>query len=139
MKTKPVITNKLHTTHVGYDVDLDLKYNITFIVGDSGTGKSAVFSFLEELATEDSRLKCINYLDRQAQYKATIKKSKSRLIIIDNADVLLDDAMREYISRDINNQYVIFGRNPSRLMVTKDNVYELKSSKKGEKIEFCLK
>ena len=42
--------------------DFQLEYNITFITGDSGTGKSAVFSFLEEMAAEQKDIKCFNYL-----------------------------------------------------------------------------
>ena len=63
MKIKPLITDKIVTKHTSYDVDLDLTQNITFIVGDSGTGKSAVFSFLQELSAEDKRIRCFNYLN----------------------------------------------------------------------------
>ena len=46
--------------------------------------------------------------------------------------------MREYIARDPANQYVIIGRNPCGLMLTKDNVYELISEKNGDKVVFKL-
>ena len=61
MKIRPVICSKLQTKHTSFEVDLELTNNITFIIGDSGTGKSAVFSFLQELAAEDSSIKCYNY------------------------------------------------------------------------------
>ena len=53
-----------------------------------------MFSFLKELSAEDKRIKCFNYLDWNKSYKSSIKRSKGKLIIIDNADILLDDAMR---------------------------------------------
>ncbi len=63
MKIKPVITDRIHTKHTSFEIDLLLETNITFISGDSGTGKSALFSFIEELAAEDKRIKCFILID----------------------------------------------------------------------------
>ena len=79
MKIKPVITDRIHTKHTSFEIDLLLETNITFISGDSGTGKSAPFSFIEELAAEDKRIKCFNYLDNKKAYKNSIKQSKGKL------------------------------------------------------------
>ena len=46
MRIKPAVMDRIQTTHTSYEVDFTLEANVTFIVGDSGTGKSAVFSFL---------------------------------------------------------------------------------------------
>ena len=59
--------------------------------------------------------------------------------VIDNADILLDDDARKYISLDDKNQYLIIGRNPKNLFTTSDNLFELVSEKKGEQTEFRLK
>lgn len=126
MKIKPVITNHLCTKHTSFVVDLLLENNITFISGESGTGKSALYSFLEELAAEDKRIKCFNYLDYKKSYKSSIKRSKAKLFVIDNADILLDDSIRGFIALDNNNQYIIIGRNPTGLLLSMDEVYELK-------------
>ncbi len=138
MKIKPIIMNHIETSHTLFEVSFNLDYNITFIIGDSGTGKTAVFSFIKELSTEDKRIKCFNYLDIKKNYKNSIKKSKDNLFVIDNADILLNDKMREYIAKDTNNQYIIIGRNPTGLMITRDNIYEIMSEKVGEKIRFSL-
>ena len=45
MKIKPVITDQIQTKHTSFEVNFRLEYNITFISGDSGTGKSAVIRF----------------------------------------------------------------------------------------------
>ncbi len=127
MKIKPVITNRIHTKHTSFEIDLLLETNITFISGDSGTGKSALFSFIEELAAEDKRIKCFNYLDNKKSYKNSIKQSKGKLFVIDNADILLDDRMRRYIALDENNQYIIIGRNPTELLLNMDEIKELQS------------
>ena len=127
MKIKPVVTDRIHTKHTSFEIDLLLETNITFISGDSGTGKSALFSFIEELAAEDKRIKCFNYLDNKKAYKNSIKQSKGKLFVIDNADILLDDRMRRYIALDENNQYIIIGRNPTELLLNMDEIKELQS------------
>ena len=127
MKIKPIIIDQIHTKHTSFEIDLYLQYNITFVSGESGTGKSALYTFLEELATEDKRMRCFNYLDYKKAYKKSIKQSKGKLFIIDNADILLDDQLRSYIALDEKNQYIIIGRNPTGLLLTMDEIYELKS------------
>ena len=127
MKIKPVVTNRIHTKHTSFEIDLLLETNITFISGDYGTGKSALFSFIEELAAEDKRIKCFNYLDNKKAYKNSIKQSKGKLFVIDNADILLDDRIRRYIALDENNQYIIIGRNPTELLLNMDEIKELQS------------
>lgn len=139
MKTKPVITDRFQTKHTSFVVNFEFESNVSFIVGDSGVGKSAVFSIFQEATVEDKRIRCINYLDINKNYKNTIKRSNNKLFVIDNADVLLDDKMRMYIALDGKNQYVIIGRNPSGLQLTKDEVLELDSSKQGEITEFKLR
>ncbi len=139
MKIKPVISERLQTTHTNYSVDLRMDANITFISGDSGVGKSAVFSFLQELATEDKRIRCINYLDLKTGYKNAIKRSKGKLFVIDNADLLLDDDMRRYIAMDTVNQYIIIGRNPTGLMLTTDDVRELEHQENAGKVKLSLR
>ena len=139
MKIKPVITDIIHTKHTSFEIDLQLEANITFISGESGTGKSAVFSFLEELAAEGKRIKCFNYLDQKSAYKSSIKRSVGKLFIIDNADILLDDKMRSYIAFDEKNQYIIIGRNPTALLLNIDEIYELNSENINGITKFTLK
>lgn len=63
-------------------------------------------------------------------------KLKDKLIVIDNADILLDDETRKPISLDDRNQYLIIGRNPQNLFATKENLFELVSKQQGEQTEF---
>ena len=65
-------------------------------------------------------------------------QTKDRLIVIDNADILLDDETRKYISIDGDNQYLIIGRNPKNLFTTKDNLFELVSKTTDEVTEFRI-
>ena len=47
MKIKPIVMQEINTTHTSFIVDLHLDYNVTFITGDSGVGKSALYSFMK--------------------------------------------------------------------------------------------
>ena len=67
-----------------------------------------------------------------------LRQADRKLIVIDNADILLDDDTRKYISLDDKNQYLIIGRNPWNLFTTKENLFELISEKVGEQIEFQI-
>lgn len=139
MKIKPVVLDRIQTKHTSYVVDLILEANVTFIVGDSGTGKSAVFSFLQEFAAENKSIKCYNYLDKKTGYKSAIKKSNGKLFIIDNADIMLDDALRWYIATDVKNQYILIGRNPTGLMLDQKEIMEIESWTEDGKTLFTLK
>ena len=139
MRIKPVVQDRIQTTHTSYVVDFILEANVTFIVGDSGTGKSAVFSFLKELAAENKTIRCYNYLDKKAGYKSAIKRASGKLFIIDNADILLDDDMRRYIATDGKNQYILIGRNPTGLMLSQDDIMELISESHDGRTLFTLK
>lgn len=74
---------------------------------------------------------CINYQDYYKNIKKMISEETGKLIVIDNADILLDDDTRKYISMDHKNQYLIIGRNPKNLFTTSDNLFELVSENKG--------
>ena len=78
-----------------------------------------------------------NY-DYQKNIKEIIVRTKGKLIVIDNADILLDDDIRKYISLDDKNQYLIIGRNPKNLFATQENLFELVSEKVGEQTVFTI-
>ena len=139
MKSKPVVMDHFSTVHTSIIVDFSFTNNITILTGDSGTGKTASFSFIKECAAVNSSILCLNYLDYQRNIKEIISQAKGKLIVIDNADVLLDDDTRKYISLDDKNQYLIIGRNPKNLFATKENLFELVSKKVGEQTKFCIK
>lgn len=82
---------------------------------------------------------CLNYLDYQKDIKEMLTQMKNKMIVIDNADILLDDETRKFISLDENNQYLIIGRNPKNLFTTKDNLFELVSNKNEDVTEFWIK
>lgn len=139
MKSKPIVMEHFSTVHTSYIVNFKFTNNITILTGSSGTGKTASFSFIKECMAVNPDIVCLNYLDYQKDIKDIISKQKGKLIVIDNADILLNDDTRRYISLDDKNQYLIIGRNPKNLFATSDNLFELISEKKGEQTEFRIK
>ena len=120
-------------------INFNFTNNITILTGESATGKTAAFSFIKECMSVNPDILCINYLDYQKDILDMICKVQGKLIVIDNADILLDDRTRKYISLDGKNQYLIIGRNPKNLFDTKENLFELTSRKIGEQTEFSIK
>ena len=139
MKSKPKVMEHFSTVHTSFVVDFHFRTNITILMGDSGTGKTAVFSFIKECMAINPNIICLNYLDYQKDILEIIKKARGKLIVVDNADVLLDDTARKYIALDDQNQYLIIGRNPRNLFTTKDNLFELVSEKNGEQTKFSIR
>ena len=127
------------TIHTAFIVNFKFTNNITILMGDSGTGKTATFSFIRECMAIDSRILCLNYLDYQKDIMTIISNTQGKLIVIDNADILLSDHIRKYISLDDKNQYLIIGRNPKNLFATKENLFELVNKKVGEQTELSIK
>jgi Holliday junction resolvasome RuvABC ATP-dependent DNA helicase subunit len=120
MKSKPLVMDHFSTVHTSFVVDFRFTNNITILTGDSGTGKTASFSFIQECMAMNTDILCLNYLDYQKDIAGIIKTAEKKLIVIDNADVLLCDEIRKYIALDDKNQYLIIGRNPKNLLVTKE-------------------
>lgn len=139
MKSKPVVMEHFSTVHTSFIVNFTFSNNITILTGDSGTGKTASFFFIKECMAVNSNILCLNYLDYQRNIKEIVASSRGKLIVIDNADILLDDAARKFISLDDKNQYLIIGRNPKNLFVTKENLFELVSKKVGEQTELSIR
>ncbi|MCM1534707.1 MAG: ABC transporter ATP-binding protein [Clostridium sp.] len=139
MKSNPIVMEHFSTVHTSFIVDFKFTNNITILTGDSGTGKTASFSFIKECMALNPDIVCLNYLDYQKNILSILKSEEGKLIVIDNADVLLDDDIRKYIALDDKNQYLIIGRNPRNLFTTKENLFELVSEKQGEQTILRLK
>lgn len=139
MKSKPLVMDHFSMVHTSFIVDFRFTNNITILTGDSGTGKTLAFSLIRECMAVNPKLLCINYLDYQSDIKDMISRADGKLVVIDNADILLDDDTRKYISLDDTNQYLIIGRNPKNLFATKENLFELVRKRVGEQTKFTIK
>ena len=138
MKSKPIVMKHFSTVHTSFVVDFTFTNNITVLTGVSAAGKTAGFFFIRESMSLNPDIVCFNYLDYQKSMNEILMEIKGKLIVIDNADILLDNETRKYISMDEHNQYLIIGRNPKNLFTTKENLFELVSKKRGEITEFRI-
>ncbi len=139
MKSKPIVMEHFSTVHTSFVLDFEFTNNISILTGDSGVGKTASFSFIKECMALNPNILCLNYLDYQKDIAGIIKNASGKLIVIDNADVLLNDDVRKYIALDDKNQYLIIGRNPKNLFATKENLFELVSEAQGEQTVLRIK
>lgn len=94
-----------------FSYSLSFVDRITLVRGDSATGKTYLYQMLEDLkmTKEYQRLKLFNY--KSEEFHGNLKKCKDKFVVIDNADMLLDDADRNFINFDSSNQYMLFARN----------------------------
>ena len=138
MKSKPIVMNKLYLGNDFFIVDFDLTNNIILLTGEDGSGKTLVFNLLKQNIQGYEHISCFNYEYDAATMKDYICRSRGYLIVIDNADILLDDEIRKYVSLDARNQFLLIGRNPKNLLATRDNIYEINSEKVGMKTRFYM-
>lgn len=139
MNSKPIVMSHFFTVHTSFVINFEFTNNITILIGNSGTGKTASFSFMLESKSEDDRIVCFNYTDIKSDIRSALASCEGKLIVIDNADILLDQTARRYIAFDMKNQYLIIGRDVRDFLATEDNLFELESTTKGERTEFTIK
>ncbi len=98
----------------------DLKFDdrITLVGGDSGTGKTVLYGMLDDLKmTEDyNAIKLFNY--KTEELFEQLIQCRNRFVVIDNADILIDDEIRQFINFEFSNQYMLFLRNCDGLNVS---------------------
>ena len=112
--------------------DLEFDDRITLVGGDSGTGKTVLYEMLEDLKLTDQyrAIKLFNY--RTENVKERLVECKNSFIVVDNADILIDDDIRRFINFEFSNQYMLFLRNCDGLNVSDKSFKVLVS--KGDKI-----
>ena len=99
---------------------------ITLVGGDSGTGKTVLYEMLEDLRLTDEykAIKLFNY--KSDNLLESIKQCRNKFIVIDNADILINDEVRKFINFEFSNQYMLFIRNCDGLNVSDKSFKELK-------------
>ena len=129
-KAKGVIYDELHLHHNCLTFDLFSSRRIHLLTGDSGIGKTYLFRVLREYGNDYA----IHAFNKYSQFLLeNLKLCKQSLVVIDNADTVLDDELRRYIIFDPNNQYLIIGNDCTGLNLTRDSLVTLR--KDGDRIE----
>ena len=109
-----------------FSYDLVFDDRITLVGGNSGTGKTVLYEMLEDLRLTDEykAIKLFNY--KSDNLLESIKQCRDSFIVIDNADILIDDAIRRFINFEFSNQYMLFLRNCDGLNVSDKSFKVLK-------------
>ena len=109
-----------------FSYDLVFDDRITLVGGDSGTGKTDLYEMLEDLklTAEYHAIKLFNY--KSENILENLKKCRNNFIVIDNADILIDDDIRRFINFEFSNQYMLFLRNCDGLNVSDKSFKMLK-------------
>lgn len=98
--------------------DLVFDDRITLVGGDSGTGKTVLYEMLEDIRfTDDYKaIKLFNY--KSDNFLKSIIQCRDSFIVIDNADILINNEVRKFINFEFSNQYMLFLRNCDGLNVS---------------------
>lgn len=109
-----------------FSYDLVFDDRITLVGGDSGTGKTVLYEILEDLrlTNEYKAIKLFNY--KSDEFLETMKRCRDNFIVIDNADILINDEIRKFINFEFSNQYMLFLRNCDGLNVSDKSFKVLK-------------
>ena len=109
-----------------FSYDLIFDERITLVGGDSGTGKTVLYEMLEDLRFTDEykAIKLFNY--KSDNLLEAVKQCRDNFIVIDNADILIDDDIRRFINFESSNQYMLFLRNCDGLNVSDKSFKVLK-------------
>lgn len=108
---KKLIVKALNVKADKIEFNLVFHSSLTLIHGNSGIGKTYLFNMLakEALLDANSNIICLNYMDlKSGHIKMVLNAAKNKVIIIDNADIVLDDEDRIKINFDTENQYILF-------------------------------
>ena len=115
---RQMIYNKIVFQADPFSYDLVFDDRITLVGGDSGTGKTVLYDMLEDLkqTEEYNAIKLFNYKSEDVLEK--LKQCRNNFVVIDNADILMDDEVRRFINFEFSNQYMLFLRNCDGLNVS---------------------
>lgn len=109
-----------------FSYDLMFDDRITLVGGDSGTGKTVLYGMLEDLRLTDEYkdIKLFNY--KSDNLLESIKQCRDTFVVIDNADILINEDVRRFINFEFSNQYMLFLRNCDGLNVSDKSFKVLK-------------
>ena len=112
-----------------FQYNLHFDSRITLVRGDSASGKTYLYQLLEDVKQlEEYRdIRLLNY--KSDDFHTILQTYRDKFIVIDNADILLEDMDRCFINFEKSNQYLLFLRNCDGLNVSADSFTVLQESR----------
>ena len=124
-----MITSRVSFDYKPIRFDFKLKNRIVVVDGDTGTGKSMFCALLgiekKTMAKSPFSFEITIFNEDLPLELDMLKALSERLIVIDNADMLLTDSVVAYIAQDDVHQYLIFARVPWDFRIKPDNFAEI--------------
>ena len=125
---------------LGYSYNLKFAPRITLIGGNSGTGKTVLFKYFKAIedGSNNSNIIALNASRVKSLKKSgvdianLITKTKNKLVVIDNADLILTESVTKAIFFNQDNQYILFGRTCNGLCLDENEIAELEINDKNE-------
>lgn len=128
------------TSGNGVNFDLIFYDTLTIISGESGVGKTVLFKTLENdsiLGNIDAI--CLNYDDiTSGIIDITLNSTQNKIIVIDNADIILTPEQKFKISIDQSNQYIIFAHSIQGIHPGEKSIAELEVKNNKGKLNYIL-
>ena len=119
--------------------DLEFLSGLTLILGDSSTGKTMFFKKYRSICRLENKSNTI-FVNKDTMSAGvqidSILNTKNKVIIIDNADVILPENFGMHIFMDLYNQYIIFGRDTGRYSADGNNIAVLKEENNVISLEY---
>lgn len=106
-----MIYDVLRVDAAPFSYSLAFEDRITLVRGNGATGRTFLYRMLEGLrfAEEYRAMRLFDY--KTDDFHENLRKCRDRFIVIDNADLILDDEDRRFINFETSNQYMLFARN----------------------------
>lgn len=116
-----MIYHKIYFAANPFVYTLEFTSRITLVRGDSATGKTYLYQILEDVKMMEQYkdIKLFNY--KSDNFHEELNQCRNKFIVIDNADVLLNDEDRIFINFEQSNQYMLFLRNCDGLNLSADS------------------
>ena len=120
--------------------DLDLKERMVFVTGDSGVGKTYLYNQIAQYKVYSHAVNILCYnvgiLTGNLSLEEQLKGVQNKLIILDNADIIVPHALRRKIASDYNNQYLIFCHSTGGYAPANNSIVHLRISRDTCKFEY---
>lgn len=104
-----------------FKYDLRFTDRITLVRGDSATGKTYLYQMLEDVRQIEQyhAIKLFNY--QSEDFHEALQACRNRFIVIDNADIILEEEDIKFINFEKSNQYLLFLRNCDGINASADS------------------
>ena len=94
------------------NIEFRLKFytKMTLIGGNSCSGKTMMYNAFRDLRAIRNDVVCLDYANEGDSILELVRKSRNKVIVVDNADVVLNNNIKFEMACNTKNQFILFGR-----------------------------